>query len=246
MTCKLLLEISLLFVGLFIVGSIACLPAYHGRLQAFLESSVWLKIRWWIPIFVVFCALLFLQAWAAWVVVVALGVLAVREIFARRAARHWYVWVYLLIVIGALVHIPLIFMHFSTSIAVHGLIIICFGSVLSDVFAFFAGTYFGKHHLPAFLNGRKSYEGVLGQLIGAWVGVALVASLPEISFHWQLALSIGVASAIGDLINSAVKRRLGIVDWGNTIPGHGGVLDRFASLSLACLAGYWTLVLLGS
>ena len=53
-----------------------------------------------------------------------------------------------------------------------------------------------------------------------------------------LAVLIGLASAMGDLINSIVKRRLKIKDWGNTIPGHGGILDRMSSLSFAFIAAY--------
>lgn len=48
---------------------------------------------------------------------------------------------------------------------------------------------------------------------------------------WWLILAIGIASAFGDLFNSVAKRQLDIKDWGQTIPGHGGVLDRMSSLS---------------
>ena len=136
-------------------------------------------------------------------------------------------------------HLIVIFTDLSDAQSTTALISICFASVLSDVFAFFAGTYVGKHHLPSFINERKSYEGVVGQIIGAVIGLSVVSLLPRIGFSWPLALGIGFASAVGDIVNSIVKRARNMKDWGDTIPGHGGVLDRFSSLSFAIAAGYW-------
>lgn len=245
MTFKLFMELCCLFVVLFTLGTVASLPAYHWQLSAFFASKLWVKITWWLPIFAIFCLVLTLGAWSAWLVVAGLLVQACREIRQSRSQRVGYVWLYALLVTAGLCHLPRFFSTFSYHQAVAVLVGLCLASVLSDVFAFFMGTYFGRHHLPTFLNNNKSYEGVAGQIIGAMVGLAIVSMLPEIAFSWAYALSIGCASALGDLTNSAVKRQHRIKDWGDTIPGHGGVLDRFASLSFALAAGYWCLQLLG-
>jgi CDP-diglyceride synthetase len=240
MTSSLLIKIICLFIGLFILGTLACLPAYHWKMKLFFASRLWIKIYWWIPIFVVFCTLLYVRTWGAWIVVVLLTFLAGREIMKRQMESHWYVWAYYCLFVLSLLYLPSIFIYFKST-AIPILISICFASVLSDVCAFFAGTYAGKHHLPAFINARKSYEGVAGQIVGAVLGLGLVSLLPGIAFHLLFALALGTASALGDIVNSVMKRAGNIPDWGNTIPGHGGVLDRFASLSLAFAAGYWVM-----
>ena len=245
MTYKLLLEICAIFITFFIIGSIACLPIYHWNIPAFFASALWTKIYWWIPIFTGFCAVLFVGLPVAVSLTIALILLAIWESRRPRKPVPAYVWVYLIVVCAGLVHLPLLCTLGSGAQVAVTLISICFASVFSDVVAFFAGTYSGRHHLPAFINPRKSYEGVAGQIIGALLGIALVSLLPEIGFSWPLALGIGTASAAGDIYNSIIKRRLDIKQWGNTIPGHGGVLDRFASLSFALAAGYWITRLLG-
>lgn len=244
MTFKLLLEISGLFIGLFLLGSGACLPAYRWSFTKFFASKLWIKILWWLPIFAVFVAVLYGGELAAVIVVALLSAQALRELGRQPYRRDTYIGAYPALVIACLFHLPAYFKVFPTHTAVAVLIAVCFASVLSDVVAFFLGTYAGRHALPAFINAGKTYEGVAGQLIGAFVGMGLVALLPEISFSWQLALTVGMASAAGDILNSITKRMLNIKDWGNTIPGHGGVLDRFASLSLALAAGFWLSLLI--
>lgn len=106
-------------------------------------------------------------------------------------------------------------------------------SVLSDVVAFFAGNFLGKYHLPKQFNSNKSWDGVVGQIIGALLGALVL--WPVIHTPVVLALAVGLGSAIGDMSNSFVKRKLHIKDWSNGILGHGGYADRFSSLSFALL-----------
>jgi phosphatidate cytidylyltransferase len=73
----------------------------------------------------------------------------------------------------------------------------------------------------------------VGQLIGGIVGALLFSWLLNVPISIAVGMLVGAASAIGDIINSIAKRQLAIKDWGTSIPGHGGVMDRFSSLNMA-------------
>ena len=106
----------------------------------------------------------------------------------------------------------------------------------SDTGAYCFGSLFGKHRLFERISPKKSWEGSIG---GA--SVSLVAA--SIIWHFDKSLSLpqwlGFAFVVvvfgtwGDLVESLLKRQLGIKDSGNILPGHGGMLDRFDSSLLA-------------
>ncbi len=226
-------------IVLLILGTLTCLPMYPS-VKAFLGSELWTKIRWWIPIFIGFLIVIYGGLWAASVISIALVVVALFESNTYINKRRVLVPCYTLLIALSLLHLPL---YPSWAWAQAALIIVCFSSVLSDVTAFFAGKYLGAHRLPTALNYNKSWEGVAGQLIGGVIGSGVAGFILNIPWPLFAGLLIGAASASGDLANSYVKRQLKIKDWGDSIPGHGGVLDRFASLSVAIAAGYWLYVL---
>ena len=110
---------------------------------------------------------------------------------------------------------------------------------LSDAGAYFVGLKFGKHKLSPVVSPNKTIEGALGGIVTAMAAMliyALVLDLLPLRFHvnYGLALLYGLlgslAGIFGDLCFSVIKRQTGIKDYGNLIPGHGGVLDRFDSL----------------
>ncbi len=119
-----------------------------------------------------------------------------------------------------------------------------------DAVAYFVGRQFGRHPLAPSLSPRKSWEGAAGGLVGsALLGICCVwlCGLP-IAF-WGgalLGLVTGVAGPIGDLVESMIKRQIGLKDVGSMIPGHGGLLDRIDSILFAVPAGYLLAVLLTS
>jgi len=242
MNLSILLSTSALLFTLVIIGTILCLPLYKWDIRALLRSHLFTKIIWWIPLYLILLGLLFLELPFATLLVIALLILAFKE-FRRHASQppQFLETSYLVFFTLASFSIILIFGIFPTLVAVHLTLIISFASVLSDVCAFFFGKYLPKHSLPHWINPGKSWEGVAGQVIGAFVGAALLYIATGIEASWLLILAIGVASAAGDLFNSVVKRKLDIKDWGNTIPGHGGVLDRMSSLSTAFFVSFWLL-----
>ena len=102
----------------------------------------------------------------------------------------------------------------------------------SDTCAYCVGMRFGKHHMTPVLSPKKTVEGLVGGLIGAAaLGAiyALITGGPVLAYLLIALIGAGI-SVIGDLAASAIKRQRDIKDYGNLIPGHGGVLDRFDSV----------------
>lgn len=104
-----------------------------------------------------------------------------------------------------------------------------------DSSAFFSGKFFGEAtYLPHV--SRKTWEGTAGGLLGVSVGMAFFAgitglaqTIPELGKWWSLGLICGLAAQVGDLGFSVFKREMQLKDSGNSIPGHGGILDRLDS-----------------
>ncbi len=110
-------------------------------------------------------------------------------------------------------------------------------SSASDVFAYFVGVTFGKHKLAPVLSPKKSIEGSVGAIVltslSCMLYVFCVSKAGYMEMNLGLFAVIGavgsIISQIGDLAASAIKRNFDIKDYGNLIPGHGGVMDRLDS-----------------
>lgn len=122
----------------------------------------------------------------------------------------------------------------------------------SDIFALFAGMLCGKHKLAPKVSPKKTVEGAIGGLIGGVIGVTLLhliaSSLGRIILQSPLQILVygivgSAISQIGDLSFSVIKREFGVKDYGNLLPGHGGILDRFDSVTFAAPAVWLTLQL---
>lgn len=109
---------------------------------------------------------------------------------------------------------------------------------VTDIGAYFTGMTLGKHKLIERISPKKTVEGAIGGLIlGCVVSYGLylvVASNTELEFGKSImlfvSLTIPIVSQFGDLAFSMIKRHFGIKDFGNIIPGHGGMLDRLDSI----------------
>lgn len=115
----------------------------------------------------------------------------------------------------------------------------------TDTFAYFGGYLFGKKKLCPNLSPKKTVAGAVSGVIGAVVCFAvfgLVIKLTGNSFpflkYCLIAVPASIASQLGDLSASAIKRHYGIKDYGNIFPGHGGVLDRFDSILPLSMGAY--------
>jgi phosphatidate cytidylyltransferase len=110
---------------------------------------------------------------------------------------------------------------------------------VNDTGAYLVGMTFGKHKLFERISPHKSWEGFAGGLVFTIASAFIFAHFqPEIKLcHWiGLSLSVVIFGTWGDLIESLIKRTLGVKDSGCSLPGHGGYLDRFDSLLLAVYA----------
>ena len=109
---------------------------------------------------------------------------------------------------------------------------------MSDTGAYFIGKFFGHHKLAPVISPKKTIEGVFGGVVFAVLGMLIYAVVLRYAFHFDVnylyAVLYGVLGSIGavfgDLSFSVIKRQTGIKDYGNLIPGHGGILDRFDSM----------------
>ncbi|WP_433414961.1 phosphatidate cytidylyltransferase [Microtetraspora malaysiensis] len=126
----------------------------------------------------------------------------------------------------------------------HRVIIFIAVTISSDIGGYFAGILFGKHKMSPVVSPKKTWEGFAGSAIACVVVGALLVHFLIDGAYWQGAVLGAVAvvcATLGDLIESVIKRDLGIKDMGTLLPGHGGVMDRLDSL-LFTLVPIWLLL----
>ena len=126
-------------------------------------------------------------------------------------------------------------------------------SVMTDTMAFFVGRKLGKVKLAPEISPKKTWEGAVGGLVGGIGSLMLYALILNktcgMPVLWgRLAFTgffVSVISQFGDLSFSYIKRRFGLKDYGNIMPGHGGVLDRLDSVLFAAPAMLLLMSLMG-
>ena len=120
----------------------------------------------------------------------------------------------------------------------------------NDTGAFFIGRAMGKHRLAPAISAAKTWEGALGGLISAILAAVVVATVlnfisPFTFRYWQtilLGFLVGLFAQLGDLVESLLKRNMGVKESGNLLPGHGGILDRFDSLIFVGAVVYYYVI----
>ncbi|WP_344253924.1 phosphatidate cytidylyltransferase [Terrabacter carboxydivorans] len=122
-------------------------------------------------------------------------------------------------------------------------------TVCSDVGGYAAGVLFGKHPMAPTISPKKSWEGFAGSVVFCIVGGSLTVHL-LLDHSWVIGIALGVgvavAATVGDLMESLIKRDLGIKDMSNVLPGHGGVMDRLDSLVVVAPIVWAVLTLLAA
>ncbi len=155
---------------------------------------------------------------------------------------NWLISVFGAVYVGLpLGLIALIRNVFSGNEAIWWVVLICLGTWGADTGGYFFGRFFGKHKLAPKISPKKTVEGAIGGIATATIGVALVGGLAlSIPLIWTIPLGIilAIASILGDLFESWIKRRFDTKDSGKLIPGHGGLLDRIDSFLAVTLITY--------
>lgn len=131
--------------------------------------------------------------------------------------------------------------------------LVVLGAFMTDTFAYFSGVFLGKHKLCPEISPKKTVEGAIGGIIGCGLSFIVYGIILQKYFGldisyvkiFVLGMVASVVSMIGDLSASIIKRHFGIKDYGNLIPGHGGILDRCDSLIMVAPVVYYFVVLIG-
>lgn len=118
----------------------------------------------------------------------------------------------------------------------------------SDTAAFFIGRKLGGHKLAPNISPGKTWEGTMGGIVGAIIMSILFFTstpfrLPLV--YWQvigLSVLVSIFGQVGDLVESLLKRNMGVKDSGTLLPGHGGILDRMDSIIFAGIVVYYYVI----
>lgn len=119
--------------------------------------------------------------------------------------------------------------------------------VFADIGGYVAGVLFGKHLMAPAISPKKSWEGLGGSLLFGIAAAVLSVTFLLDKPAWvgiPLGLMLVITGVLGDLVESQVKRDLGIKDMGRLLPGHGGVMDRIDAMLPSAVAGWIVLTLL--
>jgi len=113
----------------------------------------------------------------------------------------------------------------------------------SDTTAFFVGRALGKHHLAPRISPGKTWEGAIAGVFGSIIVSLILVNLfgLPLSYGWTilLGLLVSIFGQLGDLVESLLKRNMGVKDSGRLISGHGGFLDRIDSVVFAVIVVYY-------
>jgi phosphatidate cytidylyltransferase len=119
--------------------------------------------------------------------------------------------------------------------------------VFADIGGYVAGVLFGRHLMAPAISPKKSWEGLGGSLFFGITAAVLSVTFLLDKPAWvglPLGLMLVITGVLGDLVESQVKRDLGIKDMGTLLPGHGGIMDRIDAMLPSAVAGWIVLTLL--
>ncbi len=151
------------------------------------------------------------------------------------------------------VMLSFIYLTRSTEYGIYMVWLILISSWVCDTCAYFVGVTIGKKKIFPVLSPKKSLEGCIGGVAGSAIVGGLYAffivekAIPDQRILWIvvfISAAGAVMSMVGDLAASAIKRNHNIKDYGNLIPGHGGIMDRFDSMIVTAPMIYFLCILM--
>lgn len=158
----------------------------------------------------------------------------------KRTASRYKVLRGLILILGWVpLTLGISMVYFSTERGWAGILMILLMAVSNDTFGYIAGVIWGKHPIAPTISPKKSWEGFAGSYLGSAVVACIALSILGQKWYWGIPLAavMVIASTAGDLVESVFKRRIGIKDMSNILPGHGGMMDRLDSVLFAAAVG---------
>lgn len=154
----------------------------------------------------------------------------------------------ILYVVGFIISLPMLYSTPNGKFLIWYILIAAWGT---DTFAYAVGRRFGKHKLTV-ISPKKSIEGSIGGTIGAIIFALgytyIVKQYVDLGLSYVvitvIVLILSILSQIGDLAASSIKREMDVKDYGNLLPGHGGMLDRIDSLIFIAPFAYFLFVMM--
>lgn len=149
------------------------------------------------------------------------------------------------------VALPFTLMHILQINSEISMVLVLFVMIwVNDTFAFLTGSFLGRHRMFERVSPKKSWEGFVGgnifTLAAAFILWMLYPRTLDLCEWFIIAEIIVIFGTLGDLVESLMKRTLGLKDSGHIIPGHGGMLDRFDSAILAAPMLYVVILIINS
>ncbi len=137
--------------------------------------------------------------------------------------------------------------------AVFYVVLIIVAAWMTDIGAYFIGSFFGKHKLVPKISPKKTVEGAVGGIAISLLSVVIISLFYQFvclgdsaAVSWGILIPYSLAAALvsmlGDLAASLVKRACGVKDFGKLLPGHGGLLDRFDSVLFVAPLTFFTIL----
>ncbi len=236
----------LLLMACFVIGIMGVREFYHGFESLNIKPSYMVAN---VSILGLYAINLFAPAeyqyYMFWFIfVVILSLLYLFNISKRELTDAMATLTGIFYVIFLSFHVTLVEQTGEYGILVWLVFITAFGT---DSMAYFTGYAFGKHKLAPKISPKKTIEGSIGGILGSILFCAIFGYfvIPRILVHCIIiGILGGIISQFGDLTASIFKRKMGIKDYGNLIPGHGGILDRFDSVLFTAPMVYYYVMLI--
>lgn len=180
-----------------------------------------------------------------------LFILAMLALYLKSYDKFKYTDLFLMIGITMLITYSmdtLLYMSSFSKTGVFMLVLTLCGAWLADSGAYFVGTFFGKTPLCPNISPKKTLEGVIGGVLCNGIFLIIISLFYDFvlkgeSVNYIMVFLAGIGCAlvglVGDLSASLIKRQCNIKDFGNIMPGHGGVMDRFDSVLLVAPFMYY-------
>ena len=247
-----------LFAGCFVLSLMAVYEFFRGFKEMNIKPSYPIAVGSTVLLYVmgllcfvgssystsIFSSAFVLMLWAFITVLACL--LYLFKIEERRLEDAMVTLIGIFYVVFFCYHLALLGMDEFLGIAVWLVVITAFGT---DICAYFAGVTMGKHKLCPVISPKKTWEGAIGGVAGSMI-LCLIFGLIFMKHAIALCLIVGflgsIISMFGDLTASIFKRKMGIKDYGNLIPGHGGILDRFDSILFTAPLVYYVVNILST